>query len=212
MVELQLIYLSKIDESLARVAAAETFLVGYEERRDVFALEAAMLQMRKALESMAFAAIAPNKVEYVKLRKEAENARDFRKDYSARKIVQALKQVNPDFYPVPVAAPSLIASKQWHFDRRHDDSLTQDRFETLYDRLGKFLHADNPWGHDKGYENIAKELPGVISAIRLLLSLHFVVIRAPAFQGIWVVESFADGRPSTVLTGQAAGDFVVQHD
>ena len=86
MTALQTIYLEKISEALARLSACERFLCAYSPSKDVFAFESAILQMRKALEAVAFAAIAPNKSQYEALRAKPETNSDFRKDYNARSI------------------------------------------------------------------------------------------------------------------------------
>lgn len=210
MTEAQTIYLGKISEALARLAACERFLGSYTASKDVFALESAILQMRKALEAVAFAAIAPNKNQYAEYRAQAEINSDFTKDFNARSIFQFLSKVNADFYPLPASAPIAVSSGHWHFDRRKDNSLTKGKFERFYDRLGKHLHADNPWGNDKGLENLSGDIPEVIAATRSLLSWHFTTIRTPEFSGVWVVEAPSSGVPPRVIVGNAEGDFVVQ--
>jgi hypothetical protein len=88
--------------------------------------------------------------------------------------------------------------------------LTKKAFESFYDRLGKFLHADNPWGSDKGTQNLVADLPHVIDRLRVLLEWHFTVIRTPEFNGVWVVEVPASGNLPRILLGKAEGEFVVQ--
>lgn len=210
MTELRNIYLGKISEALARLAACDRFLSSYNSSKDVFTLESAILQLRKALEAVAFAAIAPNKEQYAEYRANAQKSTDFTKDFNARSILQFLSNVNADFYPSPVSAPIAVSPGNWHFDRREDNSLTKEKFKRFYDRLGKHLHSDNPWGNDKGLENLAKDIPEVIAATRSLLSWHFTTIRTPQFSGVWVVEAPSDGQPPRVITGEADGEFVIQ--
>jgi len=205
----QTIYLKKISEALARLIACENFLAAFNETKDAFALESAILQMRKSLEAVALAAIAPNKRKYADYRELAIKNADFTKDFNARSILQFLSKVNPDFYPVPVSAPIAVSPGHWHFDRRADNSLTKEMFEAFYDRLGKHLHADNPWGNDKGTANLAKEIPSVISATRTLLSWHFTTIRSPEFSGVWVIEVPSDRRPPRVIPAKADGEFLI---
>lgn len=210
MTELQTIYLGKISEALARLKACEHFLSSYNASKDVFYLESAILQMRKATETVAFAAIAPNKTLYAEYRAQAEKNSDFTKDFKASAIIKFLGKVNADFYPLPVSAPNAVSSGNWHFDRRKDNSLTKEQFESFYDRLGKYLHADNPWGNDKGLYNLAKDIPEIIAAIRSLLSWHCTTIRTPQFSGVWVVEVPKDGAPTRIIVGQADGEFIVK--
>lgn len=210
MTNLQTIYLGKISEALARLTACERFLSLYGASKDVFVLESAILQMRKALEAVAFAAIAPNKTQYAEYRAQAERNSDFTKDFNARSILQSLGKVNADFYPLPASAPIAVSPGNWHFDRRKDNSLTKEEFERFYDRLGKHLHAYNPWGNDKGLDNLAKDIPEAIAATRSLLSWHFTTIRTPQFSGVWVVEASSSGAPPRVILGKADGEFGVQ--
>lgn len=210
MSELQTIYLAKVSEALARLAACERFVSAYGESKDVFVLESAILQMRKALEAVAFAAIAPNRTQYAEFRAQAEKNSDYTKDFKATSILKFLAKINPDFYPRPASAPIQVSPGHWHFDRREDGSLTKEKFESFYDRLGKYMHADNPWGNDKGLNNLAEDIPEIISATRSLLSWHFTTIRTPEFSGVWVVEAPSNGAAPRVIVGQADGEFVVQ--
>lgn len=207
--KLQSIYLGKVSEALSRLSACESYLELYKTPNDIYQFESAVLQMRKALEAVAFASIAPNKDEYAKLRAKSEDSPNYTKDFNAKKILQLLSNVNPDFYPKPISAPIPNGPNAWHFEQRVDNSLTRKKFESFYDRLGKFLHADNPWGNDKNHENLINDLPQIIIAVRLLLSYHYTVIRTPYFNGVWVVHAPSDGTTPTVFEAKATGDFVV---
>ncbi len=108
----------------------------------------------------------------------------YRKDYDDKKIVQLLSKVNKDFYPIPVLPATKKKSGEWHFDRKRNGYFPNTNFESLCNRLGKFLHADNPWGNDKGVQNLVKELPVILDQLHELLALHFIVIRKPEFNGV----------------------------
>lgn len=208
-IELQTIYLNKIKEALARLGACTSFLTMHKTTNDAYLLDAAVLQVRKAMEALAFAAIAPNKIEYEAFRISAEKPADYRKDYNARAILQYLSKINPDFYPTPLQAPAKTAEGIWHFERKSENFLTKSQFESFYDRLGKYLHADNPWGNSKVIQNLKEDLPGVIENIRTLLECHFTVIRTSDFKGIWVIEAHSGTAPRVII-GKAEGDFVVK--
>ncbi len=205
----QEIYVRKIGEAIQRLNASESFLSSYLRDKSEPMLESAVLQTRKAMESVAYAAISPNRASYEKLRAQADKPADFRKDFNARALLQFLAKVNPDFYPTPLIAPVLTGPRQWHFGRRADGYLTKRRFETFYDRLGKYLHADNPWGNDKGIVNLISDLPVITAELRALISLHKTVVRAPGFLGVWVTEVPSDGSAPRIIIGEADGDFTV---
>jgi hypothetical protein len=208
--EVQAVYVGKVGEAVARITACERFLEAHQRSQDIFQLEAAVLQIRKALESIAFAAIAPNKVEYESFRASAEEPADFRRDFNARAILKYLSKINLDFYPTPLLPPARRPDNTVHFERRTEGVLTKSQFEAFYDRLGKFLHSDNPWGTDKGTKNLADDLPRVIRSLRHLLEWHFTVIRSPQFNGVWVVEVPTDGRQPHVFVAETNGEFIVQ--
>ena len=207
--EAQEIYLAKINEAVDRLKACDYFLDSHSKSPAVSLLEAAILQMRKALEAVAYAAVAPNKVRYEHFRAQASSPAAYRKDYNARAIFQYLAKINPDFYPTPLAPPTQVQPGHWHFEQKPNGFLTKDRFESFYDRLGRFLHADNPWGNDKGMVNLTADFPVFIAKLRELLALHRTIIRTPDFLGVWVVEVPTDGRVPHIIIAQATGDFVV---
>lgn len=210
--ELQAIYLSKIAEAIARSNACEAFLAQYSLSHDIVVFESAVLQFRKALEAMAFAAIAPNKSAYQLLRTKAETAADYRKDFHATRILKSLESINADFYPVALLEPKSQGSGKWHFERRILGVLTKKQFIAIYDRLGKFLHSDNPWGNPNVVTNLLAALPEKIAELRALLARHFTTIRSPEFTGVWVIEaptSFS-ACPPRIIVGTSDGEFVVE--
>jgi hypothetical protein len=182
----------------------------YEKENNVYMVDSAVLQIRKSLEAVAFASIAPNKSEYESFRANAAKPSDYRKDFNARAILQHLGRINPDFYPSPLLKPTRNSEGVWHFARKSDGFLTRKQFESFYDRLGKYLHADNPWGNDKVVQNLISDLPGVTESLRNLLEWHFTVIRSPNFNGVWVIQANSLGTPPRVVVGKAEGEFVVQ--
>lgn len=142
-ISLQNIYTELIGEAVSRLAAAEEFLAGFTERKGVHYLESAALQVRKALESIALGAIAPDKQEYAALRASADKDPDFTKDYHAAKIFATLERVNPNFYPKPLLPAERQPDGTWHFGEKKSGFLNKKQFERAYDRLGKHLHANN---------------------------------------------------------------------
>src|SRR3990172_9165285 len=115
---LQSIYLSLISEATSRLSAARVFLASFEASTSVPELEAAVLQVRKALELIALAAIAPDKKQYAAFRTQATDSPDFTKDYHAAKIFKALSRVNKDFYPVSLLPATRCADGTYHFDKK----------------------------------------------------------------------------------------------
>ncbi len=88
------IYLRCMEEAKHRLAFVERFCAGISGQVRVDT-EVACLQMRKALELIAYAAIAPHKARYETWRKNALQNRDFRRDYNGRRILRSLATINP---------------------------------------------------------------------------------------------------------------------
>ncbi len=205
---LQDTYVVLIGESVARLDAASQFLHEFGTRAFVPVLEAAILQIRKALELIAIAAIAPDKKQYTAFRATATKDPDFTKDYHAAKIFAALGRINPDFYPKPLLPATRQPDGSSHYADKVTGRLSKKQFERVYDRLGKHLHAHNPWGANKQLEQLAADLPEIIERTRALIVLHARLIRTSEFQGVWIVE--ADSPTPHVLTAIATGPYVVQ--
>jgi hypothetical protein len=207
---LQEIYKAKIHEAVGRFNAAIGFLASYHQSGRIPELEAAVLQVRKALESIAMAAIAPNKEKYEAFRALATNAPDFTKDYHAARIFQALEKINPNFYPMALLPSVRQADGHHHFPRKESGFLSKKQFGAAYDRLGKHLHADNPWGSSKHLANLANDMPKVIDDSFGLLELHVAYVRAPQYDGVWVVEANRRGSSPKIIQAMAAGPYAVK--
>ena len=203
------VYLQQMVEVQNRLAATEIYFTAYAENGDEIDFDSGVLQIRKALESLAYASIAPNKPQYQAFRKKAETNKDFTKDFNASKIIHNLLQVNKDFYPVPLFPPIKLGDHRWHYNRKTDGILSQRRFQRFYDRLGKFLHADNPWDSNKQRQNLAKDIDVLIDQARSLLELHAAFIRAIDYTGVWVVEVPKDNSAPTIISAVASGEFII---
>lgn len=202
------IYLDLMTQALDRLTASEKYLTAYRLHSQLCELESSALQLRKAMEAVAFAAIAPNKQMYAAFRKNANKPAHFGDDWQADSIFLSLNKVNPDFYPDPLLQETRVAPNAWHYDRPLNGYMKRKNFETLYKRLGKFLHADNPWGDDKGWAHFAKDVPDAIMNIRALLKKHRTLIRAPEFNGVWIVDAPSDGTPPRMIRAVTDGPVV----
>lgn len=203
------IYRSQISDALKRIHYSTEFLESYFETEHPAHLDTSILQLRKAMESIAYAAIVPNRQAYEQFRKSADESKDFRNDYNARQITIMLEKINPDFFPVPLLPAIQKSEGQWHFERRDSGFMSKKRFQKLYDRLGKFLHADNPWGNQKGFLNLANELPNLQNQLKELLVLYVTFIVTPQFNGVWVIDNRLAGFVPTLFEAEADGEFVV---
>ena len=201
------VYLDLMTQALERLSASEKYLAVYNSLGLLWELESAALQLRKAMEAIAFAAIAPNKQMYAAFRNNATKPVHFGDDWQADSIFLSLKKVNPNFYPDPLLQETKVGPNAWPFGKPLNGYMKQKNFEILYKRLGKFLHADNPWGDDEGWANFAKDLPDAIVKIRALLKKHRTLTRTPEFSGVWIVDAPSDGKPPRMIRALADGPF-----
>lgn len=209
-VSLQAIYSNMVREATSRLIASEGYFAVYLGTGHVHDLESAVLQLRKALEAIAFASIAPNKAEYEAFRATASKAPDFTKDYHAVRIFSALERINQKFYPMALVPAVRRPDGSIHFGRKQTGFLSKKRFEGAYDRLGKYLHAHNPWSAEKHIHNLAKELPRIIEEARGLLELHASFINTPKYKAAWLVQVPRDGSEPTITVAEAKGAYAVQ--
>ena len=207
--KLRIIYLQQMIEVKKRLAASERYFVAYGENGDEIDFDSGVLQLRKALESVAYASIAPNKPQYQAFRQKAEKNKDFTKDFNASKIFQYLSQVNKDFYPMPLLQPLQLEDHRWHYDRKTHGVLSQERFKRFYDRLGKFLHSDNPWDSKKHRQNLANDIDTLINQARSLLELHAAFIRTKAYTGVWVVEVPKSNSEPKIISAVTSGEVII---
>lgn len=207
--DIEAVYLNNMRDVKRRLRYSEEQIHEFNNTHDYILLENAILHTRKSLECIAYASIAPNKKAYSKFRSEAKKPADFRKDYHGAKILKQLGMVNKEFYPVPLVEPKIVGMRQWHFDRLKDGYLTKSQYIKLYDRLGKFLHSDNPWDNDKGYLNLAKDIPESFKKIRALLQVHATFVQEKERRLAFVVDMGSEEKDVSVLTAVADGAFKV---
>jgi hypothetical protein len=205
----RLVYLRQMTEITESSDAAKRFLDAYKKSNDKFDFDCAVLQLRKALEATAYASIAPNKTPYEAFRARAEKSTDYTKDFNATKIFQYLSRFNESFYPLALLPAQRLANRNWHFERKESGCLTQKRFTKIYDRMGKYLHADNPWGIGKHRQNMTGDSDCAILKLRELVELHVAFIKTRNYKGAWVVQVPKDGSPPSILPAVASGDFRV---
>ena len=207
--DIEEIYLKNMRDVKRRLRYSEEQIHEFNNTQEYLFLENAILHTRKALECIAYASIAPNKKAYSKFRSAAKTAADFRKDYHGAKILKQLGMVNKEFYPIPLIEPKAVGARQWHFDRLKGSYLTKNQYIKLYDRLGKFLHSDNPWDNDKGYLNLAKDMPEGFERIRALLQIHATFVQEKERRLSFVVDMGSEEKDVLVLTAVADGPFKV---
>lgn len=203
------IYREMMAEALYRLGSADKLMKNSNNFQDRVQFDSAILQMRKAMEAIAFSSIAPNQKRYEDLHRHKE--KKIGDHYHAKKIMDSLAAINPHFYPIPHVPAIRQLDGSWHFGRKTTGYMTKKCFENLYDRLGKYLHTINPWGNDPQLHQLCNELPAAIDAVYELLDVHLAVlhIEEPSATQVWVVDAKRDGTVVMVIA-MADGPCVIQ--
>jgi hypothetical protein len=155
--------------------------------------EFACLQVRRALELTAFATLAANRERYSEIRADVEN------EWRAKRILDRLKQLHQDFYPVPVS-PNRIGPGRWHFSEITDGYLTQDEFVELYDKCSDALHEWNPFRPGHRHIDFRLSIAEWSARIERLLDFHHVRLVDQDDVLLVRLTDPADGK-AHVLTG-----------
>ena len=148
-------YADCMEEIKKRTDVVNAFLTGKCHAMYVqTTVEAISLQIRKILELIALASLAANRSEYAKHRK------DFQKDWNAKRILDTLQRVNPQFYPKP--NKQVIDQKTGKVISLQDITsgfLTKDDYMVLFDTCSGILHADNPFSGKKDPTTFLSSVP-----------------------------------------------------
>ena len=198
------LYAQCVDEIKFRLHHAERMLERLPQRDSVqnrvLVVEAVALQYRKTIELIALASIAANEELYARVRTE------FQRDWNAKRIFRELDQLNPRFYPTPIAGlsdpqfeggPSTIEEHETGF-------LTRDEATSLYDRCGGVLHADGPYRGKTDYASVLVNFRQRLGEFKVLLE-NFWVHLVPEDKAYCVWTYFGQDRSIDIALFQIGG-------
>jgi hypothetical protein len=137
---------------------------------DFLNAELVCVQFRKALELIAFASLTANREKY------AQAYADFERDGRAKRILEKIEKLNPDFYPVPFGEPIPDSSHPNKFTfppPADNDALTRREFELLFDTTSEILHMRSPFS-TKPPTDIVYPVERWVLKIQKLLAVHMV--------------------------------------
>jgi hypothetical protein len=158
-----------MEEIKHRVNLVQTIQVGsITTGHSAFDIELVFIQFRKCLELIAFASLIANKALY------SAAYEEFASHWHAKRMLEALEKINPDFFPVPVQPAVQMRNGVKHLTIRVDGFLTKDEFVSLYGKCGKILHARNPFTDEDPIIQIGYSVKEWVSRIQALLGFHYV--------------------------------------
>ena len=119
-------------------------------------VEAASLQLRMTLELIVFSSLVSNKDALHKSHEELRRA------WNIKKIMADLKAIHRKYYPEPKGQKNQF--------------LTEDRLVTVYDKLNKIIHAENPMGAEINLREYIESIPTWVEWAKNLLYEHKVYL------------------------------------
>ena len=119
-------------------------------------VEAASLQLRMTLELIVFSSLVSNKDATQKSHEELRRA------WNIKKIMADLKASHRKYYPEPKGQKNQF--------------LTEDRLVTVYDKLNKIIHAENPMGAEINLREYIESIPTWVEWAKNLLYEHKVYL------------------------------------
>ncbi|PKN39187.1 MAG: hypothetical protein CVU62_03030 [Deltaproteobacteria bacterium HGW-Deltaproteobacteria-2] len=147
------------------------------------------LQIRKILELIALASIAANKTEY------AKQYNKFFSHWKAKKILEDIEKINPQFYPVP--SKQVIdntTGKVSELILIESGFLTKEEFPYVYDKCSEVIHSSNPYGSLVNLDEFDNLVPEWNAKIIKLLNHHQIQLIDSHLQ-LWVLmKSKDDGK------------------
>tara|TARA_R110000764_G_C11003280_1_gene382425 strand:+ start:134 stop:868 length:735 start_codon:yes stop_codon:yes gene_type:complete len=164
-------YISCLTDIKKRTEVIRRILNNIVLEDDVVTVEILALQFRKVFELIALTGIVANREKYAEINK------DFHKNYHARNIIKSLKEINPDFFPVPVRGEKTGTynngqHSNYVMEKLGKGALTENQLTNYWDRCGSLLHATNPYGEPKKIKQTLKVMPDWLGGIVKLLNSH----------------------------------------
>jgi hypothetical protein len=157
-------------------------------------IEFSCLQIRKILELIALASIAANKTEY------AEQYQKFSSHWNAKRILEDIEKINPQFYPVP--GKQIIdqnTGKVLKIELIESGFLTKEEFPYVYDKCSEVIHSSNPYGASVNLDEFDSLIPEWNEKIIKLLNHHQIQLIDSDLQ-LWVLmNSKNDGKVHTFI-------------
>jgi hypothetical protein len=163
------VYCDYVGEVRARLDVVQSFIDGKVTTGvDACNVEVVFLQFRKILELIAFASLTANKRAYAAVHKK------FAEHWKAKTMLDALRKLNPDFYPVALDPPQETAPGRKHFPQPDDGYMTIPEFVALYDAASDLMHTRNPFSNKDPTVVLYNPVQEWAKRIRRLLGWHYM--------------------------------------
>ena len=126
-------------------------------------IEYKALQLRKIIEQILLASLIANADEYKQFYNRLGN------EWNARLICRDIERINPAFFPRAVINhPDIMKIDD------APDSMNSDELLTIYEKMGRLLHANNPFSTPPDYHKLSEYIDESCKKIMGLLSTHTI--------------------------------------
>ncbi len=127
-------------------------------------VETTLLQVRMVLELLALSSLAANREIF------EANQKKFRDSWKVAKIVNDVRRLNPNFYPIPLLHTNFEGLDR--LDEITEGSLTLEELIKIHGQCGERLHALNPYDSSFELDYFEKNIPLWMNKLMRLLALH----------------------------------------
>lgn len=150
-------------------------------------IEFMCLQIRKMLELISMGSLVLNKEELEAI------GQKYTQYWNARLILQDIERLNPDFYPIPIEeVPSSRSGVINDLQNKTSGFLTREDFVKVYEKCGRMMHANNPFGSQADLDFYTAMIPEWQNLIIGLLNCH--VIHLKGVEDIYVIHMKEEGK------------------
>lgn len=167
------IYLGLMNEVKKRTfAITSTLKKSHTTAYQATNIEFMCLQTRKILELISLGSLVANKKEF-----ESEKIK-YQKYWHAERILNDIERLNPNFYPKPIIEKisSDPKAKRELIDKT-EGFLTRKDFIKVYEKCGKIMHADNPFGSKVNFNFYENQIGQWHDKIIGLLNCHIIKLK-----------------------------------
>ena len=161
---------------IARAAVAR---IRDTQDQDLVSTETIFLQMRKVCELIAFGSLIANKELY------SQHYETFAEDWRLGRVVQKLRHVNPNFFPVPMSAPYEVSPGHKQAGPSLALAITEDELVALYNICGRILHSRNPFSTVAATHQLGYSVDEWLARLEGLLRWHRIQLVGGA---LWLVN------------------------
>ncbi len=182
MVEAAKTYCSCMEDIKERLGLIKSITKGHSPLgSDGYDGEVVCLLLRRLLEQIAFSSLVAHREIYEQLHNDARTI------WRAKRLLERLEKVHPEFFPSPVKrGESDVIGVQHHFELVDDGFLTKDEFVFLYDKASDGMHTWNPFKDAERVINFERSIAEWVQRIETLLEFH--IVHFMDIKDVWLIQ------------------------